>query len=309
MPGAISCVEWIPKGVADPNPKRYELSQREQELIDSYQEIEKEGGTIPIPSQYATLNDADGMDVMGVIQEEMDGNDDDDAAVADGDGDDKEVTAKTTEKSASEKIAEQQIDPSSLPAELKMDDYSDDEGNGPVIPSSNIDELVIESHLAENNSDNDEDDNNDDDDEQMEDDNEGMENSDDSDEDEIEPGMGGGREYMPTDIKGMEAMKFVDLDEEEIEQIMTTGFAMIDVDRDDKLSFAEWQKFFHEVFKIMAEESPRGFCTRIWFMLSNTDKNDELSLLELSTISKYHRNRVYLSGWPKVCGKFRTFIF
>jgi len=226
MPGAISCVEWIPKGVADPNPKRYELSQREQELIDSYQEIEKEGGTVPIPSQHATSNDADGMDVMGVIQEEMDGNDDDAAADAtndDGDGATKEVTTtKSTEKSASEKIAEQLIDPSSLPDELKMDDYSDDEGNGPVIPSTNIDELVIESHLAENNSDDEEadnDDKDDDDDEQMEDDNEQMENSDDDsdDDDEIEPGMGGDREYMPTDIKGMEAMKFVDLDEEEIE--------------------------------------------------------------------------------------------
>lgn len=29
----ISCIQWIPKNVADPNPKRYELSKAERQLL------------------------------------------------------------------------------------------------------------------------------------------------------------------------------------------------------------------------------------------------------------------------------------
>ena len=34
----ISSIEWIPAGIADPNPKKYELSSTEQELIEMIDE-------------------------------------------------------------------------------------------------------------------------------------------------------------------------------------------------------------------------------------------------------------------------------
>ena len=37
----------------------------------------------------------------------------------------------------------------------------------------------------------------------------------------------------------------------------------------------------------MNEESPWGFVTRLLFLLSDTDKNDKLSLLELSTMVQF----------------------
>ena len=30
----ISCVEWVPEGAADPNPKRFELSKAEMEMLE-----------------------------------------------------------------------------------------------------------------------------------------------------------------------------------------------------------------------------------------------------------------------------------
>lgn len=39
----ISSIAWVPRGVADPNPKRYEMSSTERELLEL---MEKEGGDI-----------------------------------------------------------------------------------------------------------------------------------------------------------------------------------------------------------------------------------------------------------------------
>ena len=77
------------------------------------------------------------------------------------------------------------------------------------------------------------------------------------------------------------------MEEESGQKIMTRGVAMIDLDRDNKLSLAECQEFLHKVFKIINEESPLGFVTRLLFLLSDTDKNDKLSLLELSTMVQF----------------------
>lgn len=39
----ISSIAWVPRGVADPNPKRYEMSSTERELLEL---MDKEGGDI-----------------------------------------------------------------------------------------------------------------------------------------------------------------------------------------------------------------------------------------------------------------------
>lgn len=48
----ISSIEWIPAGVADPNPKKYELSATEQELI----RLMQEQGTLDEPVAEARAN-------------------------------------------------------------------------------------------------------------------------------------------------------------------------------------------------------------------------------------------------------------
>ena len=64
------------------------------------------------------------------------------------------------------------------------------------------------------------------------------------------------------------------------EQIIPRIFAIIDLDRDDQLSFAEIQNFPHKILKIVNED-PNPMA-RIFFLLSDTDGNDKLSLQELS---------------------------
>ena len=94
----ISCIEWIPKGVADPNPKRYELSKAERELLEQNEENDSEE--------------------VGSDEEDMESEEEEDDAAPD----DTKV-----ETPAADLIASQPVDPSSLPADLRMDDYSDDE--------------------------------------------------------------------------------------------------------------------------------------------------------------------------------------
>ena len=93
----ISSLAWIPKGVADPNPKRYELSKAERELL------EKQGQE---DTEISTHEEEEMMEQM----------DDDDSQGEENNG-----------QSAADIIAANPVDPSSLPAELRMDDYSDNE--------------------------------------------------------------------------------------------------------------------------------------------------------------------------------------
>jgi len=37
----ISCLEWVPKGAADPAPKRYEMSAAELEMLQHQAELEE----------------------------------------------------------------------------------------------------------------------------------------------------------------------------------------------------------------------------------------------------------------------------
>jgi len=80
----ISCLSWVPKGMADPIPKRLQVSQAEQEIIDKLQDCSQHGlGTGEILSSSK------------------------DAEV--------KVEIKTDDRE------------NSLPADLRMDEYSSDE--------------------------------------------------------------------------------------------------------------------------------------------------------------------------------------
>lgn len=162
----ISCIEWIPKGVADPNPKRYELSKAEQELLD----------------------------------EEVDDVEDNNINEEDVEEDEEEEMGDATKKAASAAsiIAANKIDPSSLPPELRMDEYSDDEDESNV-RSRDIGQLLIgndSTGLGIDENGNVED---------IYEDNDDMESDEDDDDLADVPDT---REFMESDVKGLEAMNF-----------------------------------------------------------------------------------------------------
>lgn len=89
----IAAIEWIPAGRANPTPSKYEYSRAEQEFLEKVQNGEL--------GQETEENEEEWEDV-----------DDDD--------DDNEGEQK-------EQVQVPAVDPNSLPADLRMDDYSDDE--------------------------------------------------------------------------------------------------------------------------------------------------------------------------------------
>lgn len=163
----ISCVEWVPQGVADPYPQAYELSATERELLEKQTELE------------AALD--------GSVEEE--------------EGDEERDVG-------SSKIQLPHIDPKSLPPELRMDEYSSDEEDNEAEQGSAVGKLLVlndadEDLMAV-------DDDNDDDEEQVNDQdlpNDAVD-SDDSDEDSDDDlaDIPDTREFMPTDLQGLEAM-------------------------------------------------------------------------------------------------------
>lgn len=98
----IAAIEWIPAGRANPNPSKYEYSRAEQEFLEKVQagELGKE--------------------------EETEENDDDEEW-EDVDDDDNNEGGEETEDQQQQVVEVPAVDPKSLPADLRMDDYSDDE--------------------------------------------------------------------------------------------------------------------------------------------------------------------------------------
>ena len=88
----IAAIEWIPAGRANPTPSKYEYSRAEQEFLEKVQAGE-------LGEEDANEND-----------EWEDVDDDDDAS-----------------EEQQEEVEVPAVDPESLPADLRMDDYSDDE--------------------------------------------------------------------------------------------------------------------------------------------------------------------------------------
>lgn len=180
----ISCIEWIPKGTADPNPKRYELSAAEREMLDKQAEMEKALEA--------------GVEIPDVVNDDNDDDDDNDAVNDENVGDNAGEASKI--------IAANQIDPSTLPADLNMDDYSDDEDEGRrnatignLLVGKDTEMLGI--HLDKNG-------NPALDDEEKEDEEkEAVEYDSDDSDDELEDAEDT-REFMPVDVEGLQSMQF-----------------------------------------------------------------------------------------------------
>jgi hypothetical protein len=183
----ISCIEWIPRNVADPNPKRYELSKAERELLEQGEREEHDN------NEEEDFNDdnSDMIDDIAQVQVPEEGN-------------------PSSSLTATQIIASQKIDPSSLPKELRMDEYSDDDEENDGHHNhkqSNIGDLLIGNEdfgtmgIDEDG--------------KVEDidigggggsdDNDGDYDEEDDDDLADVPDT---REYVPTDIKGLEAMNF-----------------------------------------------------------------------------------------------------
>jgi len=200
----ISCIEWIPKGVADPNPKKYELSKVERELLEQ---------------------DATG-DALAEIDEEEGMSEDDEDDAKQNDSPDT-TTPAAGEVSAADIIASQPVDPTSLPQEFRMDDYSDDDGDGDGDDNNGDFQQKDIGSLLIGNPENtglgiDEDG-------KVEDINEFDSDAEDDDEDDMLDDIPDTREYMPSDIKGLEAMNFGGY----------TGQADFDIEADDDDSDAD----------------------------------------------------------------------
>jgi hypothetical protein len=156
----ISSVEWVPRGVADPNPKQYELSAAEQELLSLNQ------------AEYQEEED----DVLLDEQEEQ--------------AQESITTTKT--------VTLPKVDPNSLPAELRMDEYSsDEEHENDAVKGMSIGTLLVKTDQEDN--DNKE--------HVMEDQDWETDDSDnDMDSDDDLNDIPDTREFAPTDLEGLQAM-------------------------------------------------------------------------------------------------------
>ena len=118
----ISAIEWIPVGRANPNPSKYEYSRAERDflsqLVAAQQTEEEEEGAGAIAP---TTNKEDGDDTGSNDDDEWEDVDDDN------DDDDEEEKENGTDAELKETGKLPKVDPSSLPADLRMDEYSDDD--------------------------------------------------------------------------------------------------------------------------------------------------------------------------------------
>ena len=182
----ISCIEWVPKGVADPTPKKYEMSAVELELLEN----------------------------QAKLQAALDEPDDDD------DDDDSEEEEQPT-KSTRTKLPK--IDPSTLPADLRMDEYSDDEDENEAAHGSMLGRMLVGNDsemlgLDEDGMPLQEDSEGEEEEEEAEeeappdetikegDEDDDYDSDDDEDDDDDLADIPDTREYMPVDVEGLQAM-------------------------------------------------------------------------------------------------------
>ena len=112
----IAALEWVPKGRANPTPSKYEYSRAEQEFMSRV-------------TQHEDNNDddddvADGNDREGSTN----ANKDDDEEWEDMSGEEEDNT-KGDDEDKKKKVELPKVDQSSLPSDLNMDDYSDDDND------------------------------------------------------------------------------------------------------------------------------------------------------------------------------------
>jgi len=189
----ISALEWVPAGVADPSPKKYEFSQAEMDLIEM---MEKHNMT-------------DLKDVQAHLQ-----NDQEKAG--------KNATSKSKKEKTSKTVE------NSLPADLRMDEYSSDEDENEAVQGTAVGRLLVEDDKELDRVDEEGED---------EEDDRGKTkmNTEDSDEDSDDDlaDVPDTREYTPVDLEGLKAIG--------LSQIGTNAPAYMDDmdDGDDDNSDAE----------------------------------------------------------------------
>ena len=185
----ISCIEWVPKGVANPTPKKYEMSAVEIELLENQAKLQ------------AALDEPD---------------EDDDSTGDNSDGDDE--PRKST-------IQLPKIDPSTLPADLRMDEYTDDEddddqdatANQEARAGSMIGRMLVGNDDDSEMNDDHEEESDDDASEELHDQHvhnskspiekdSDADSDDDEDDDDALDDIPDTREFMPVDIDGLQAM-------------------------------------------------------------------------------------------------------
>jgi hypothetical protein len=175
----ISSIAWVPQGVADPNPKKYELSATEQELVKM---MEKQ-----------SMNEGD-QEEEEVEEEE------------------KEVVAPP-KKDKQEKKEDTSAEDHGLPADLRMDEYSSDEDENDAVRGTALGNLLVEDDLEElEELEEDEELEEEDEEEQSENDSPNPAHSDmdsdseSSDSDDDLADVPDTREYTPIDVEGLTAM-------------------------------------------------------------------------------------------------------
>ena len=181
----ISSIEWIPRGVADPNPKKYKLSKAEREFLEQVGENDIE----------STMNAS--------LSKDIQDKDDIDTQSANGDEPFIDISEQVQRDKKIEKLikALPTVDPSTLPEELRMDEYSDDDedNDNNNLHGHRIGQILLGSLEHDENHENTED---------LVDVKGNDSKDDDEDDDDSLQDVPDTREYMPTDIKGLEAMRF-----------------------------------------------------------------------------------------------------
>lgn len=178
----ISAIEWVPAGVADPSPKKYEFSQAELDLIQLMDEH----------------NMDDLQDVQAHLGKQQEQKDREEAAA---------------NKKSSSKEKKPHVE-NTLPADLRMDEYSSDDEDDEAARGTAIGRLLVD---GDEGVDVMEDDDDSDDNDEDEDDNvderggrskththDSDDESDDDDDDLAD--VPDTREYTPVDLEGLKAI-------------------------------------------------------------------------------------------------------
>jgi hypothetical protein len=178
----ISAVEWVPAGVADPSPKKYEFSPAELELI----ELMEEHNMQDLHEVQAHL---------GKQQEKQDK---------------EEESAEKKKKKEMLNREKKQVE-NTLPADLRMDEYSSDEEDNEAVRGTAIGRLLVE--RDEGMDDMQEEENEEDEDLEYEDGRVSKTTSrmnhsdnDESDDDDDLDDVPDTREYTPVDLEGLKAI-------------------------------------------------------------------------------------------------------
>jgi hypothetical protein len=125
----IAAIEWIPAGRANPNPSKYEYSRAEREFLLRVQEQagSGDGGADDDDDDAAKDEKNAGSDEEWEDVADEDAGEDDEKEGEGGKGGGRRDDDNEKLMDPSSRLRLPKIDPSSLPADLRMDEYSDDD--------------------------------------------------------------------------------------------------------------------------------------------------------------------------------------